>query len=254
MRNDAKRAPVGPHLSSLDAGVRVMMMFTERHTVNVTQVAEHLGCSRSTAYRVLNTLRNRGIVILGPSGRGYYPGPVLVELSRPRGLDLRDRVRFRPVIQRAVELSHETVHVGALVGTHIVFFDGMEPDRAVRAQLSAGYFRPAHAISAGKLLLSEYTDEQVTALYPGDRLPKETPWTVDSVAGLLADLRQIREQGYVLNFRETESGLTGCSVPIPGRGWRERVALCATVPVSRGSKEELLAVRDGLVEAARLFR
>lgn len=254
MRNNAEPRPVGPHLSSLDAGVRVMLMFSTSHSVNVTQVAQHLDCSRSTAYRVLNTLRNRGIVILGPGGRGYFPGPVLVELSRPRGLDLVDRVRFRPVLDRAVELTGETVHVGALVGTHIVFFDGKEPDRAVRAQLSPGYFRPAHAISAGKLLLSEYSDEQVVALYPGDRLPKETPWTVDSVESLLVELRRIREQGYVLNFRETESGLTGCSVPLPGRGWRERVALCATVPVSRGTKDELLVVRDGLAEAAGLFR
>jgi DNA-binding IclR family transcriptional regulator len=228
-----------------------MMMFSSSHTVNVTQVASHLNCSRSTAYRVLNTLRNRGIIVLGPGGRGYYPGPVLVELSRPRGLDLRDRARLQPALDRAVELTNETVNVGALVGTHVVFLDGKEPDRAVRAQRSAGYFRPAHANSAGKLLLSEYTDEQVVALYPGERLPKETPWTVDSVSALLDDLRVIREQEYVLNFQETEAGLTGCSVPIPDRGWRERIALCATVPVSRGSKEDLLAVKDGLVEAAR---
>ncbi|WP_068426311.1 IclR family transcriptional regulator [Janibacter terrae] len=254
MRNTTIQRPVGPHLSSLDSGLQVMTMFSSHQSVNVTQVAEHLGCSRSTAYRVLNTLRNRGIVMLGPGGRGYYPGPVLVDLARPRGLDLVDRVRFRPVIDKAVELTGETVHVGALVGSHIVFFDGREPDRAVRAQLTAGYFRPAHAISAGKLLLSDYSDDQVAALFPGERLPKETPWTTDSVSALIAEMPAIREQGYVLNFQQTEAGLAGCSVPVPGRGWRERVALCATVPVSRGTREELMLVRDGLVEAASLFR
>lgn len=254
MRNTSEEHHVGPHLSSLDAGLRVMTMFSTHESVNVSGVAEHLSCSRSTAYRVLNTLRNRGIVMLGPAGRGYYPGPVLVELARPRGIDLVDRVRFRPMLDRAVELTGESVHVGALVGSHIVFFDGKEPDRAVRAQLSPGYFRPAHAISAGKLLLSEYSDAQVRALFPGDRLPKETPWTVDSVDALIAELPTIREQGYVLNFQQTESGLAGCSVPVPGRGWRERVALCATVPIDRASREELFAVRDGLLEAAALFR
>lgn len=245
--------PVGQHLSSLDAGLQVMTLLATEESVNVSRVARHLGSSRSTAYRVLNTLRNRGIVTLGPSGRGYYPGPVLVELSRPHGLALDDRARLRPVIDEAVRVTGETVHVGALLGTHLVFFDGKEADRAVRAQVSPGYFRPAHAISAGKLLLSDYTDEQVLALYPGERLPKETPWTTGSVHDLLAELKVIRSRGWVLNSRETVANLTGCSVRLPGRSWRERLALCATVPLERGGRDALLRVKDGLLRAASLL-
>ena len=149
----------GQSLSSLDAGLREMTLFTTHDVLTVTLVARELGCSRATSYRILNTLRNRDIVMLGPGGRGYYPGPALVELSRPRGLDQADRARLRPVIEEAVSLTAETVHVAALIGTQVLFFDGQEPDRAVRASLRPGYLRPAHAISAGKLLLSQFTDE-----------------------------------------------------------------------------------------------
>lgn len=141
--------PIGEHLSSLDSGLRVMMMFASSDSINVTSVARELACSRSSAYRILNTLRNRGIVILGPTGRGYFPGPVLLDLARPRGLDLEDRARLLPVLRRAVDLTGETVHVATLVGTQVLFFDGIEPDRPVRATLQQGYLRPAHAISAG---------------------------------------------------------------------------------------------------------
>jgi hypothetical protein len=39
-------------------------------------------------------------------------------------------------------------------------------------------------------------------------------------------------------------------VALRGRTWRERVALCATVPVDRGDDASLLATHAGLVEAA----
>lgn len=246
----SESAPVGPHLSSLDAGLRVMTMFSSRDTVNLREVSEHLECSRSTAYRILNTLRHRGIVLLGPGGRGYYPGPVLVELSRPRGLDQDDRRRLRPVIEDAVQRSGETVHVATLIGHQILFFDGKEPDRAVRASLRPGYLRPAHAISAGRLLLSYFTDEQVRELYGREQLAKVTPFTLSTVSELIAELERIRIQGYAFNVQGGEVGLAGTAVPLPGRSWRERVALCATVPLDRGDVEGLEVVRDHLKAAA----
>lgn len=244
----------GQTLASLDAGLRTMTLFSTHDVLTVTVVARELDCSRATAYRILNTLRNRDIVILGPGGRGYYPGPTLVELSRPRGLDHEDRARLRPVIEEAVSLTAETVHVAALIGTQVLFFDGKEPDRAVRASLRPGYLRPAHAISAGKLLLAQFTDDQIRALYPGGRLPRITPWTVATVEALMADIALIREQGFATNQQETEVGLGGVSIPLTGRSWRERVALCATVPMDRASVAELDRVRHGLEHAARRLR
>lgn len=245
--------PIGEHLSSLDSGIRVMTMFVNSDSINVTAVANELSCSRSSAYRMLNTLRNRGIVILGPTGRGYFPGPVLLDLARPRGLDLDDRHRLLPVIRRAVALSGETVHVATLVGTQILFFDGEEPDRPVRATLRQGYLRPAHAISAGKLLLSQLTDDQVRALYPVQKLPKVTPWTIDTVAGLLDELATIRRTGHAFSKQEAEVGLCGTAVALRGRSWRERVALCATVPQDRGDEPSLLEIHAKLLEAASVL-
>lgn len=247
---DMKTTPIGEHLSSLDAGLQVMTMFAESDSINVTSVSRRLGCSRATAYRILNTLRNRGIVVLGPTGRGYFPGAVLLDLARPRGLDQDDRQRLRPVIADAVARTGETVHVATLVGTQILFFDGEEPDRPVRATLRQGYLRPAHAISAGKLLLSQLTNDQVRALYPHEPLPQLTPLTISTVAALLDELDEIRRTGHAFSRQEVQPGLCGTAVALRGRSWRERVALCATVPLDRGHDDSLLAVHAGLRQAA----
>lgn len=244
---------VGQHLESLDAGLRVMMMFSGRDRINVTMVAAHLDCSRSTAYRILNTLRNRGIIVLGPSGRGYYPGPVLVELARPMGFDHNDRQRLRPVLEDAATRTGATVHVAALIGAQVLFFDGREAESSVRAALRVGYLRPAHVVSAGKILLAELTNDQVRSLYPEERLAKFTPWTIGTVTELLTDLDRIRRDGYATNIQGAEAGLCGVSIALPGRTWRERIALVASLPFDGDSAETLLRVRDGLEQSASLL-
>lgn len=246
-----EHSPIGEHLGSLDAGLQVMTLFATRDSISTTTVTEFLQCSRSKAYRILNTLRNRGIIILGPTGRGYFPGPVLLDLARPRGIDMGDRARLRPVIRAAVSLSEETVHVATLVGTQVLFFDGGEPDRLIRSALRPGYLRPAHAISAGKLLLSQLTDDQILSLYPDSSLPKLTPWTTDNVADLLEDLREVRRSGEAYTHRGVEAESCGTSVLLPGRSWRERLALCATVPLDRGDETNLRRVNSCLRQAAK---
>ncbi|MFI6287464.1 IclR family transcriptional regulator C-terminal domain-containing protein [Streptomyces sp. NPDC051018] len=104
------------------------------------------------------------------------------------------------------------------------------------------------------MLLSQLTDDQVRSLYPGEVLTKVTPWTLDRVSTLVDELRTIREQGYATNRQGVEVGLAGVSVPLPGRSWHERIALCATVPLDRGDEASLLAVRQGLTEAASGLR
>lgn len=254
-RKAAERADgaVGQQLASLDAGLRVMTMFTQVNSVNVTSVSRELGCSRSTAYRILNTLRNRGVVMLGPTGRGYYPGPILQELARPHGWGYEDELRIEPVLEDAVHRCRETVHVATLVGTQVLFIDGREADRAVRASLRPGYLRPAYAVSAGNLLLSELGDDVVRTLFPTPHLVKVTPWTIGSVPELLSELNAIRTAGIATNVQGVEPGLSGVAVKLPGRSWRERLALCATVPLERGSYEDLLRIRADLEMSARLF-
>lgn len=240
------------HVASLDAGLRVMMMFATRDTLSITAVVQHLGISRSTAYRLLNTLRNRGVIALGPTGRGYHPGPALVDMARPMGIDIRSRDRYRAVIEDAVVRTGETIHVATLVGSQILFFDGSEADQAVRVSLRIGYLRPAYASAAGKLLLSAFIPAQIRSLYPGEELPRFTDRTLGTVTELLAELADVREQGYATVSGDMVPGLGGVAIVLQGRSWRDRVALLASIPTERGDEASLLAVKAKLEESRRV--
>ncbi|MGB3413261.1 MAG: IclR family transcriptional regulator [Microbacteriaceae bacterium] len=242
----------GAHLSTLDTGLRVLGMLTTRESVTVTSVAQYLGISRSTAYRILNTLRNRGFLALGPNERGYFPGSAVIEMAKPSTFDTAIRNRLKPILDEALNLTGETVHLAAPMGSHTLLFDGRESQKPLRASLRVGYLQPSYAISAGKLFLSRMIPAQVEALYPEEELIHITPGTTKTVSQLLKELERIREQNYAITYEEAEPELIGVAVPLEGNNWRNRIALLASVPTFRSDFNSVIDVKDRLQQAAQL--
>ena len=242
--------PKGYTIDSLDMGLKVMLMFLdEPDALTVTQVALKLGASRSTAHRILSTLQARGLVALSSSGRGYYAGPVFVEIARPYGPGVETRRWVRSILQRAVHQTGETVHAAVLLGSQILMFDGLASDReSVGATMRVGRLCPAYATSGGKLLLSRLNVEQVKALYPQEELPQMTPWTIKSRSRLLDQLQALSMSDFAINKQETEVGVTGAAVILGGRSWRDRIALLASVPTTRGDEQWLSTVATRLLD------
>jgi IclR family acetate operon transcriptional repressor len=240
-------------IGSLDTGLGILLMFMERESITVTEAAEGLGVSRSTAHRALSTLQQRGLVSLPASGRGYVAGPALVEMARPRSLDPEIRRWVRPALDDAVRRVEETVHTTVLLGSQLLLVDGREPEKPVRVALRTGLIRPAYATSAGKLLLSRLSGDQLRALYPREQLMRTTANTISTRTQLIHELELISEQDFAFSRGESEQGLHAVAVLLAGSSWRDRIALMATVPAERGSDAELSRIAEQLRQCADLL-
>ncbi|MET7845946.1 IclR family transcriptional regulator [Streptomyces sp. NPDC005356] len=240
-------------IESLDTGLRLMLLFLDHDALSVTAAAHELGVARSTAHRVLSTLETRGFVTRDTSGRGYCAGPELVRLGRPAGYGPLVREGLQPVLDDAAGRTGETVTTAALLGNQILLTDGRESRHPVRVMLEVGRTHPAHATSAGKMLLSRLTDDQVRVLYPEEKLPEVTAHTIVSRAALLDELAAVREQGYADSRGESVRGMNAVAVPLAGRSWRDRLALMAAAPADRGDNDSLLLLARRLLRSAALF-
>lgn len=238
-------------IGALDDGLRVLMLFIKRESVTVSQAAA-IGLTRSKAHRILSTLQARGLVELAPNRRGYVPGPGLMQMAMPLGMDLDSRLLARSVLEDVRARSGETVHAGIQVGSQVLIFDSLEttlPDEKKPVGPRTGQLRPAYCTSAGKLLLSRLSQTQLGVLFPEEELPQLTRWTHATRTALLEDLAKIATQDYAINQQESEYGICGVAVLLKGRTWRDRVSIHASVPSARGSREQLEALAAHMREA-----
>src|SRR4028119_232332 len=75
-------------VQSVDRAITVMELLSRRGWSGVTEVANELGINKSTAYRLLTTLRDRGLVEQDSATEKYRLGFGLVALASSVSADL----------------------------------------------------------------------------------------------------------------------------------------------------------------------
>src|SRR3954451_24015595 len=240
------RAGVG----AVENAVRLLQLYRERESLGVSEASRLLGLGRSTAHRLLTTLRAHGFVVQD-SSRAYRVGPALRELGATIAESGVGRARCRPYLQALCDELGETVNLVSLVGTDAIFVDSVETRRPLKVGGREGVVLPAHAVSAGKALLAALPVDVLHELYADETLTALTERTVGGRTALEAELEIVRQRGYAVNIGESERGITAAACAISGRAAGERLAIAVSAPSSRvHDDDDLLAVAQAVCACA----
>jgi DNA-binding IclR family transcriptional regulator len=240
------RAGVG----AVENALRLLQLYREREMLGVSETARLLSVGRSTAHRLLTTLRAHGFVVQDPT-RAYRVGPALRELGAAIAESGVLRARCRVYMQALCDDLGETVNLVSLRGTDAVFVDSVETRRPLRVAGREGVVLPAHAVSAGKALLAALPLDVVRELYAEEALIPLTERTLRTRTALESQLEIVRQRGYAVNIGESERGITAAACAIPGRAAGERLAIAVSAPSSRvHDDDDLLAVAQAVCACA----
>jgi DNA-binding IclR family transcriptional regulator len=200
-------------VQSVDRAISVMEFLSQRGWSGVTEVANELDVHKSTAYRLLTTLRDRGLVEQDAVTEKYRLGFGLVLLASTVRADLDILRCARPVCERLSDQTQETVTVAVLEGDDaVVIHQNISRSSALNVDWT-GMHTPLHATAAGKIFLAHMPDDQRRRIL---RRPMErfTENTIVDKAVLRDGLQEIREKGYGHTVEELEGGLNAIGAPI----------------------------------------
>ncbi|SCK18899.1 transcriptional regulator, IclR family [Streptomyces sp. WMMB 714] len=232
MPNDSNGSDDAYAASSVGNALRTLVFLRSRQDARLTDISDHLGVARSTAHRLLTTLRGHGFVEQEPAGRRYRLGPVLLGLARgPVDEPALLRVA-RPHLVRLRDTAAETSNLLVLDGPDSRFADGVEGPHPLRVGTRTGDRVPAYATAGGKALLAELPPEAARTRYRRG-LRRLTPATLPDVNALLDDLIATRARGYALNIDESVSGVHGVGVPVHDRYGTCVAAVTVSAPSTR---------------------
>ena len=109
-----------PSVQSVDRAITVMEFLSRRGWSGVTEVSREMDIHKSTAYRLLTTLRDRGLVEQDAATEKYRLGFGMVLLARTVSADLDILRCAKPVCERLSERTEETVTIAVLEGDDAV--------------------------------------------------------------------------------------------------------------------------------------
>ncbi len=179
----------------------------------VTELSGEFRLAKSTVYRLLQTLVSHRYVVQDPTTGRYHLGLKFLELGTLVSNRLPIRMIAQPHLQRLMEATNETVHLGLLEGNEVVYADKIECSQTIRMYSRVGRRSPLHCTALGKALLA-FQPEAVLRDVLRARLERRTPRTITTARALREELKQVREAGYASDNEEFEEGLRCLAAPV----------------------------------------
>jgi DNA-binding IclR family transcriptional regulator len=181
----------------------------------VAVLAAECGLNRATAWRLLATLEDNGLVEREPGSGRYVLGLGVSRLAVSVGVDGLVR-RAHPVLERVSHESGETADLAVVRPTGLTYVDEVTPPSVMSANW-LGRHVPLHATSSGKTWLAWLPASELDALLTAP-LTTYTATTIATVSDLSVELESIRARGFGTCVGEFESRLYGVSAPVMDAG------------------------------------
>lgn len=199
------------------------------------ELAEVLGTHKSTVLRTLQLLERYGWVRRDGEIPVFSLGLRLVGIASSilDGFDIRKVAR--PELDRLGAETKETVHLGVLDGSEMVYLDKVESIHPVRMYSRIGARAPLHCTGVGKVLLA-YTP---VGEWPPLDLRRYTDRTIVDHDQLVQAGADIRRRGWGWDEEEHEESVRCIAAPVFGPNGKIMAAVSVSVPTSRLSTRQL---------------
>jgi DNA-binding IclR family transcriptional regulator len=248
-----KAADASGGVQSVDRAISVLEILARRGGAGVSEVAADIGVHKSTAFRLLSALEERGLAEQAQDRGKYQLGFGILRLASaiPGRLDL---VRQgRPVLDELAAQFGETVNLAVLRSHYAVNLDQARGTAAVAAQNWVGQLTPLHATSSGKVLLAHLSEDQRRQTLDVAGLARFTERTITSRKVLDTELADARENGFATTFEEYEDGLNAVAAPVLDHTGVVVGAVSVSGPAYRLDRERIAGlIADLLIGANRI--
>ncbi len=224
-------------MRSLNRAISVIKSFSPSCLeLSVSEIALKTGIPRPTAYRILATLSESGLLEQNEKTSKFQVGPALYVLGSLYLSTTDILIAAKPVMETLNDLTTETVNLTILDKGYVTLIMREEAKYAFRWAAHIGSSIPAYATSSGKALLSELAEEEIDRIYPEEKFQQLTKKTITTKAELKVELQNVKKEGVAFNREAAYKGIEGIGAPIRNNRGEIIAAMSIGVPIFRISQ------------------
>ncbi|MCD8915362.1 IclR family transcriptional regulator [Staphylococcus simulans] len=194
-------------IKSIIKSNEILRLFIKQNgPLRIKDIIEKLDIPQSTAYRIVKTHVNQGL--LDALGDGWYkPGWVIQALYEPVFPHYDKLTELaRPLLEEAVNHLGETIILTTLRGNHVLVLDTVESTQNLRFSFYKNeVFLPYFGASSKILIAFAEENYRNDLIKLAEDIDKEE---------FSQELEKIRQNGFALSHSEVDVGAIGIGVPI----------------------------------------
>lgn len=227
-------AHASKQIGSVQRAIDILNLFNNQvEELGTTDIAHMLNLHKSTVASLVYTLEANGYLTQNLKSRKYRLGFKLAELVSAMLNHLQIRQVAYPFLQELNNEFNETINLGMLDGSSVVYIERLQSTRPLGMRSEVGRRTLAHSTALGKAMLACLSPTELTAFISCHGLPPLTENTLTDPHCLLEDLEKTRLQGYAVDNEENEIGGRCTASPIFDLTGRVVAAVSISLPTAR---------------------
>lgn len=238
-------------IQSLTRGIKILEIFEKSRSAGVTEVAAKLGINKSSAFRLLDTLRENNLVEQDPITEKYHLGAGILKFSNSYLNSFDIIKRSRPHLEKLSASTNESAHLCIFSNDRVIVIDQVKSDEVIKVTASIGREEVIYCTSVGKAVLAFLPDHVRAKILNSTELSPLTPYTITSRDELEKELEEIRKRGYAVDNEEMTLGVRCIGAPIMNH--EDEVVYCVGLSASamRIQVRSIPAYAEPVKKAAR---
>ena len=192
----------------------IELLATAKEGLGVTEIGQKIGLHKSTVYRLLTALSNRGYIEKDSKNSTYKIGLKFIEISGLFLKKLELKTEALPFMRKLAEIIGQPVHLAILEGAEVVYIEKVELVNSIRMYSQIGRRVPAYCSAIGKILLTGLDPEALREILETIKFEKFTPNTIGSKKELQRELELVKERGWAVDNEEHEPNIKCIAAPI----------------------------------------
>jgi len=219
--------------TSLDKALNVLEMIAQAGDARLSALAEETGYPPATIHRILSVLVRRRYVRQDAATRKYMPSLKCLDLASRVKDHLEIITAARPVMQKLMEKTGETVNLVCFEDMEAVYIDQISNTKSLlRMFTRVGARVPLHSSGVGKAFLAGRPPAEALDYFISARKERYRKNSLMKEDQFLQDLEETRTRGYAVDREEFEDGV-GCIAAVINQNSEAAGAMSISGPSSR---------------------
>jgi len=220
--------------STVKRALEILETFVDAgHPLGVTEISRRLKTHKSTVYRILQALLQKGYIHQDPSNEKYSLGFKLLRF----GSVILEQVPFQEIGKAALkDLAQEitqTVRLAVLEGDEVVYIEHEDGKDPLRLHLQVGSRGPVYCTAAGKSILAFLPEKERKEILSRCKFEILTSKTITDRTKFANELERVRKNGFSISNEEFREGIRAVGAPIFNMGAAVIGAIVIVVPTFR---------------------
>jgi IclR family transcriptional regulator, KDG regulon repressor len=192
----------------------ILQALSERNETGISELSVRLAMPKATVYRFLQTMKTLGYVRQEVDSERYGLAMKVFEIGA-KALQYPDLVELaKPHMQRLSESTGETVHLGMLIDSEIIYVHKVDSRHMLGMYSRVGRRAPLHCTAIGKVLMAWATTAHRDTILKGCDFKRFREKTITSRAEYDVELQRTLEQGFGQDREEFDDHIRCAAIPI----------------------------------------